>query len=136
MQSFNELRKYIIDNLNIAGVNFTAKDDKKRTYTSVYLVEKPETHILTSGNGLIIKWNESRGGQTVRLFTVEIRILSKEIADLIQIKDELVNMLDFYNRPCAITEYKKFVLSNESGIYFDDNNDSYIDKLFFECRLI
>ena len=138
MQSFNELRNYIIDHLqDINGVSFSAEDtNTKNSYTAVYLVEKPEAHALTSGNGLIIKFNEINGGQTIRNFAVEIRILSKEIADIITIKDSLVNMLDFYNRPCLINRYKKFVFSNEGGIYFDSNNHLYVDKLFFDCKLI
>lgn len=135
--NFNELRKYIMEHINELGdLDFSAKDrENNRNYTAVYLVEKPETHDLAS-NGLIIKFNEISGGQTVRHFMVEIRILSKEIADIVTIKDGLVNMLDFYNRPCSISRYKKFVFSNEGGTLFDEKINCYSNKLFFDCKLI
>lgn len=137
MLSFVELKNYIESHIaDFGGVTFAATDrNSKANHSAVYLVEKPETHDITS-NALIIKWNEYNGGQTIRSFAVEICILSKDIASVIQIKDALVNLLDFYNRPCEIPKYKKFVLSNEGGIYFDENNHFYVDKLFFECKLI
>lgn len=134
---FLDLKNYIENHIeDFDGLTFTAKDrNSKRDYTAIYLVEKPKTHDITS-NAVIIKWNEIDGGSPVRSFAVEIRILSKDIANVLQIKDTLVQMLDFYNRPCEITKYKKFRLSNEGGIYFDDIANLYVDKLFFECKLV
>ena len=138
MMNFNELRKYIIANIDhLGGLNFTATDrNSKKTYTAVYLVEKPETHDLTSGNGIVIKFNEVGGGQVVRHFVVEIRILSKNLSNTITIREGLSDMLDFYRTPCRISRYKKFVLSNDGGAYFDDKNKLYINKLFFDVKLI
>ena len=136
MQTFNELRKYIIDNLDNIGAFVATDKNSKTEYKAVYLIEKPEQHTLTSGNCLIIKFNEVDGGKAVRHFAVEIKIMSKDISDLIATKDALVNMLDFYNRPCAIPDYRKFRLSNEGGIYFDENNLMYVDKLLFDCKAI
>lgn len=137
MLSFVELKNYIESHIaDFDGLTFSARDrNSKRDYSAVYLVEKPETHDITS-NALIIKWNEYNGGQTIRSFAVEIRIMSKDIASVIKIKDALVNLLDFYNRPCEIPKYKKFVLSNEGGIYLDEISGLYVDKLFFDCKLI
>lgn len=134
---FNELRRFIINNLEIDGIAFRATDKTDgQIYDAVYLVEKPETHETTSGNYLLIKWNQNNGGHTVRSFTVEIWIMTKDLGDNCLIANELVNLLDFYNRPCEISKYKKFVLSNEGGTYYNDNIHLYTDKLFFECKLI
>lgn len=138
MMNFNEVRQYIIANLNdFNGLSFTAKDRTSNTeYTSVYLVEKPETHDLTSGNAIIIKFKEIGGGQVVRHFAVEIRILAKSASNAITIRESLINMLDFYRNPCLISRYKKFVLSNDGGLYFDDKANLYVNKLFFDVKLV
>jgi len=138
MMNFNELRNFIIDNIEEAtNMQFCTKaKGSRKTETAVFLVEKPETYTLTNNRMIIIKWREISGGKTVRRFVVETWIYAKEIKDVITIKDALTNMLDFYNRPCEITRFKKFTLSNEGGIYYDDKKQLYVDKLFFECRLV
>lgn len=138
MMNFIELRNYIIENSNaFNGITFQAKDrNSKAVYPAVYLIEKPSTHDIISNNGLIIKYNEIGGGQTVRQFAVEIKILSKSLKDLITIRDALIDMLDFYRCPCRIARYKKFVLSNDGGAYFDDIANMYVNKLFFDVKLI
>ena len=45
-------------------------------------------------------------------------------------------MLDFYNRPCAIKEYIKFRFSHDSGIFYDDNLQMYVNALTFDCKKI
>lgn len=136
MLSFVELKNYIESHIaDFDGLTFSARDrNSKRDYSAVYLVEKPETHDITS-NALIIKWNEYNGGKTIRSFAVEIRIMSRDIASVIKIKDALVNLLDFWNRPCDIPKYKKLKLSNEGGIYCDEISKMYVDKLFFDCKI-
>ena len=102
----------------------------------IYLIEKPESHKLSSGNAVIIKFNEINGGHTVRHYSVEIKCMAKEIIDVVIIKDAIIKMLDFYNCPCPIGTYTKLQFSNEGGIYYDQNNQMYIDKLFFDCKLV
>lgn len=132
-----ELRNYIISHLSDFDVTFTAKDTTtNNTYTAVYLIEKPECHKLTSGNALIIKWNELDGGNYVRHFKVEITILADKLKNAISIKDTLIDMLDFYKEPCKIPEYTKFRFSNEGGIWLNKDTLLYNDKLFFECKII
>ena len=134
--NFNEVRNYIIENIAVFGdISFTATDKTtNRQYQSIYLVEKPQNHIITSGNALIIKFHELNGGQVVRQHQVEIWILSNDLSNMVTIKDKIVNLLDFYNRPCEITQFNKFRFSNEGGIYFDDSLALYKNKLFFECK--
>lgn len=138
MMNFNELREYIINNIeNDTELQFRAKNKAGiNTSLAVWLFEKPETLTPSDNRFILIKWHEINGGQTVRHFAVEIWIHAKELRDVVITKDALVNMLDFYNRPCEINRYKKFILSNEGGIYFDENKGLYVDKLFFDCKLI
>lgn len=139
MQSFGELREYIIAHLEQdTGLMFNAKVENadKSTSKAVWLVEKPSTFLPADDRYVVIKFNEINGGQTIRHFALELQIHAKEIRDIVLTKDALVNMLDFYNRPCEIPRYKKLVFSNEGGIYFDENKNLYVDKLFFDCKLI
>lgn len=136
MVNFNEVRKYIIDNLAAFGnITFTAQDEtNSNNYSSIYLIEKPKNHKITSGNALIIKFHELGGGNPVRKYYVEIWILSEDLADIVTIKDVLVDMLDFYKTPCLIPDINKFRLDSESGITFDDNTQMYVNRIYFDCN--
>lgn len=136
MVNFNEVRKYIIDNLAAFGnITFTAQDETNgNNYSSIYLIEKPKNHKITSGNALIIKFHELGGGNPVRKYYVEIWILAEDLADIVTIKDVLVDMLDFYKTPCLIPDINKFRLDSESGITFDDNTQMYVNRIYFDCN--
>jgi len=136
MVNFNEVRKYIIDNLAAFGnITFTAQDETNgNNYSSIYLIEKPKNHKITSGNALIIKFHELGGGNPVRKYYVEIWILAEDLADIVTIKDVLVDMLDFYKTPCLIPKINKFRLDSESGIAFDDNTQMYVNRIYFDCN--
>lgn len=133
-----ELRRYIINNLSaFENITFQSTDIKTNsTYTSIYLIEKPQNHKLTSGNGLVIKFSELNGGNVVRHFEVSIHVLSKNLKNATAITQTLIDMLDFYNRPCAIKEYIKFRFSHDSGIFYDDNLQMYVNALTFDCKKI
>lgn len=137
IHTFSELREYILSHIeNMTGLKFKAKEkNSKKTVPSVFLIEKPDIYEL-SNIGIIIKFNEISTGNDVRHYAIELKIESKEIADLLTTKEALVSLLDFYNRPCEIANYVKFVFSNEGGFYFDKNINLYVDKLFFDCKLI
>ena len=136
MVNFNEVRKYIIDNLAAFGnITFTAQDETNgNIYSSIYLIEKLKNHKITSGNALIIKFHELGGGNPVRKYYVEIWILAEDLADIVTIKDVLVDMLDFYKTPCLIPDINKFRLDSESGITFDDNTQMYVNRIYFDCN--
>ena len=136
MVNFNEVRKYIIENLAAFGnITFTAQDETNgNNYSSIYLIEKPKNHKITSGNALIIKFHELGGGNPVRKYYVEIWILAEDLADIVSIKDVLVDMLDFYKTPCLIPDINKFRLDSESGITFDDNTQMYVNRIYFDCN--
>lgn len=136
MVNFNEVRKYIIENLAAFGnIAFTAQDETNgNNYSSIYLIEKPKNHKITSGNALIIKFHELGGGNPVRKYYVEIWILAEDLADIVTIKDVLVDMLDFYKTPCLIENINKFRLDSESGITFDDNTQMYVNRIYFDCN--
>lgn len=138
MVNFNNVRNYIIDNLAaFDGISFTATDKTtNRNYQSIYLVEKPQSHEITSGNALIIKFHELGGGNYVRDYYVEVWILSKDLSDIVKIKDTLVDILDFYKTPCLIDNINKFRMDSESGITFDDNTQMYVNRIYFDCNFL
>ena len=136
MVNFNNVRNYIIDNIAAFGdITFTANDETtNRQYQSIYLVEKPQSHEITSGNALIIKFHEMGGGNYVRNYFVEIWILSKNLPDIITIKDTLVDMLDFYKTPCHIEHINKFTMDSESGVSFDEHTGMYVNRVYFNAK--
>ena len=136
--NFNNVREYIIDNLAAFGdIQFTATDKTtNRQYQSIYLVEKPQNHEITSGNALIIKFHEMGGGNYVRNYYVEIWISSKNLPDIIQIKDTLVEMLDFYKTPCQIEHINKCRMDSEAGISYDEHTQMYVNRVYFNANFL
>lgn len=136
MVNFNNVRNYIIDNIAAFGdITFTANDETtNRQYQSIYLVEKPQNHKITSGNALIIKFHEMGGGNYVRNYYVEILLMSKNLPDIITIKDTLVDMLDFYKTPCHIEHINKFTMDSESGVSFDEHTEMYVNRVYFNAK--
>ena len=138
MVNFNNVRNYIIDNIAAFGdISFTATDKTtNRQYSSIYLIEKPQNHEITSGNALIIKFHELGGGNYVRDYYVEIWLLSKDLSDIVKIKDTLVDLLDFYKKTWLIDNLNKFRMDSESGITFDDNTQMYVNRIYFDCNFL
>lgn len=138
MVNFNNVRSYIIDNLAAFGdISFTATDKTtNRTYSSIYLIEKPQNHEITSGNALILKFHELGGGRSVRNYYVEIWMLSKNLSDIVTIKDTLVDLLDFYKTPCLIDNINKFRMDSESGITYDEHTEMYVNRVYFNANFL
>ena len=137
--NFNTLRQLIIDNLaGIApNVSFTANNKRSQsaTYTAVYLYEKPQEHNLSGGNMIVIRPNEISGGSPCRTYAVELKVCSKELADLITIADGLKNALDIYRNPTpdSLPDYTGMQLNNDGGVYYDDTEKLYVNRLYFVC---
>ncbi len=125
---FEDLREYLADNIELKGTL------NKKEIDAIFLLYKPQQ--AEADNFIVYSFYELDGGKTVRHFMLELKLCCADVPTAIALKDSIVNLLDFYNRPCEITRFKKFVFSNEGGIYFDENTGYYVDKLFFDCKLI
>lgn len=135
METFKDIKDYLIANLEtMTGLIFSANNSN--TTKAIYLIEKPESHKLTSGNAVIIKFNELNGGHTVRQYSLEIKAMAQEMINVVIIKNAIVKLLDYHNRPCDIGNYVKLKFNNEGGVYYDANNGMYVDTLFFECKTV
>lgn len=148
--TFNDLRLKIIDWIKTNSFKAVTKssfecrrvDGNSGSTTAVFCVEKPEVYgnktgeDFTATNYIVIKWNEISGGNPVRHYSVEIGIHSTDTYHVLELKDGLIDLLDYYNRPCDLPGICKFRLSNEGGIYKDEIENRYVDKLFFDCKLI
>lgn len=135
METFKDIKDYLIANLpTMTGLIFSVNNNN--TTKAIYLIEKPESHKLTSGNAVIIKFNELNGGHTVRQYSLEIKAMAQEMINVVIIKNAIVKLLDYHNRPCDIGNYVKLKFNNEGGVYYDANNGMYVDKLFFECKTV
>ena len=98
----------------------------------VFLVEKPKD-ILNAESYIVYSFREIDGGKTLRHYEVEISINCKNIKDIFQIRQNIINDLDFYNRPCSLG-YQKMILANEGGIYLDEISGYHRDKFFFDVK--
>ena len=129
---FEELRVFIANAKILPQAK--SKTNKNKKYDAIFLVEKPAQ--IEADKFIVYRFNEVGGGKVVRQYAVELKVCANDILSLIEIKDNLIKLLDFHDRSCEITQYVKCVLSNEGGIYFDENNNFYVDKLFFEVKRI
>lgn len=129
---FEELRAYIAN----AGILPKAKlaTDKRKKFDAIFLCNKPKE--IEADNFIVYSFNELNGGKTIRQFLITLKVCGNDITSVINLKDSLIQLLNFYDRPCEITRYSKLVFSNEGGIFYDTNTEKYIDNLYFECKLL
>lgn len=129
---FEELRAYIVNADIVPKAKLTA--DKHKKFDAIFLYNKPKE--IEADNFITYSFNELNGGKTVRQFLITIKVCGNDLLSVINLKDSLIELLNFYDRPCEITRYSKLVFSNEGGIFYDTNTDKYIDNLYFECKLL
>jgi len=88
----NAIREYICSNEEI----------KSLIGDNVFLFEKPEQ--ITAKNYILYNFKEISGGQSIRDYQLDIRIVGKDKLKLLQIKDVLITMLDNFNRNTNIKD--------------------------------
>ena len=104
----------------------------------VFLQEKPvEIHDVDSY--IVYSFHEVDGGRVLRHFAVSVIINSNTVDGVYSIRQNMIEKLDFTTNKnkCPFGNgYKKFVLSNEGGVYKDDISGYFVDKLFFDVTRI
>ena len=132
MSNFGNLRNYI-DNIYSQIETDTKQRGTNITVSPVFLYEKPEQ--VTSTNYCVIK-PVLTSANAVKRYTIEIRILTKEIISNRKNSNILTQKLNFFNRPCKIEGMNYLRISNEGGIYYDDKLDLYSNSLYFDSVFI
>ena len=111
-----------LNRLNKGGIAFDA----------IFLFHKPDE--IESDDFVVYSFNELNGNKDLKQYVLTLKIYSKDALNIVANKENLINLLNFYNRPCLIGNISKLVFSNDSGVYFDEKTKCYVNKLFFDCR--
>jgi len=127
---FEKVREYIAK-ANIVP-KAVLKTDKRKKYDAIFFVDKSDE--LQADDFIIYTFNELDGGKDLRHFTLTLKICCVDPLNIVSLKENLIKLLNFYDRPCDIENIAKLVFSNEGGIYFDENTKCYVNKLFFDCK--
>lgn len=128
--NFEELRTYIAE----SGIlpKATLKENKRKKVDAIFLFHKPDE--IESDDFVVYSFNELNGNKDLKQYVLTLKIYSKDALNIVANKENLINLLNFYNRPCLIGNISKLVFSNDSGVYFDEKTKCYVNKLFFDCR--
>lgn len=116
---FNVIREYLVSK-NIVGEN-------------VFFLEKPEK--VTCTDYVIYTFKELDGGNIIRHYQLDIRCVSKEPLQVIEIKDKVINALDIYYKFCKINN-EQFVirsikLLNGGGTIKNEEKGEYNALVYF-----
>jgi hypothetical protein len=107
---------------------------------NVFLVEKPNVKELKDITDYIIyNFKEIDGGSTVRRYQLDIRAVSNDPLKAIEIKDNVIQLLDFYYKSCNIknddTVIRSCKLVNGGGFIKDNDRNTYNAIIYFEVKL-
>ena len=122
----NVIREYIVAN-GIVGEN-------------VFLVEKPNAKELNNVTDYIIyNFKEIDGGSTIRRYLLDIRSVSNSPLKAIEIKDNVIQLLDIYYKSCTIknedTTIRSIKLVNGGGLIKDSDKNNYNSIIYFEVKI-
>lgn len=102
---------------------------------NVFLFERPAQ--IKCDDYIIYTFKELDGGSFIRTYQLDIRVISKNILTVLDIKDKLIKRLDVFNRPTAIYNAEEAIrsclLANGGGIAKNDEGE-YNAFLFFVIK--
>jgi hypothetical protein len=119
----NVIREYIVAN-SIVGEN-------------VFLFEKPKEIEVT--DYIIYNFKELGGGSTIRSYQLDIRAVSDNSLRAIEIKDNVIQLLDIYYKHCKIqnedTTIRSIKLVNGGGLIKNPDTGEYNSIIYFQVKL-
>ena len=129
---FENVRAYIV----AAGIvpKATLKTDTTKAFDAILLLSKPDE--MDADTYLVYRFRRTGGNSVVNKYTFEIKVCSNEALPLIELKDKVAALLDFYCRPVDIEGFTKFRLTDEDGASYDDETGLYTCTLAFECNYV
>ena len=120
---FNVIREYLVSQ-NIVGEN-------------IFLFEKPLQ--VKADDYIIYNFKELDGGSTIRIYQLDVRVVSKDKLKAIEIKDKVINALDIYYKTCKIknedTTIRNIRLTNGGGMIRNDETGEYNVLTYFIARI-
>lgn len=122
----NVIREYIVAS-NIVGEN-------------VFLFEKPNVKELNSVTDYIVyNFKEIDGGSTIRRYQLDIRVVSPDSLKVIEMKDEVIQLLDVYYRSCKIMNVETIIRSiklvNGGGLIKNTETNEFNSIIYFEVKI-
>lgn len=117
MLDFNNLRAFI-ENADICGNN-------------IFLFDKPIE--IKADHYILYSFKELDGGRTTREYQIDIRIVGRDKQKILDMKEKLIYLLDFYYKPCPIKGIRSLKLLNGGGFDFDNRTKEYNVFLYFKA---
>ena len=116
---FENLRAYI-EKADIVGKN-------------IFLINKPKK--IKADSYIVYNFRETNGGKTIRDYQIDLRIISPNVLSVIDIKEKLINLLDFYNRPCDIEGIRVMKMLDGGGLALNEETGEYNCFLYFSAKI-
>ncbi len=123
----NLIREYIVlddEIFNILG-------------SSVFLFEKPE--LSQAEKYIIYNFKEISGGNSIRDYQLDLKVVCKDKLSLFPIKDRLIEILDNFNKPTKIKDSNITIRStrliNGGGIVKNIDSGEYNLLIYFLIKI-
>ena len=104
---------------------------------NIFLFEKPDQ--IKADNYIIYNFKEINGGQSIRDYQLDFRIVSKDKLKLFPIKDQLIQILDNFNKPTKIKDSNTVIrhtrLINGGGIIKNEESREYNLLVYFLVKI-
>ena len=100
---------------------------------NIFLYERPEQ--IKCDSYITYSFHELHGASAVRQYQLDIRAISKDIREVLLVKDRVIKILDCYDKPCSISTADEKVLNcllvNGGGLAHNDETNEYYAFSYF-----
>lgn len=104
---------------------------------NIFLFEKPPK--AKADTYIIYNFKELNGGQSIRDYQLDVRIISEDKLKLFPIKDRLIEILDNFNKPTKIKDSEIIIrhtrLINGGGIIKNEESGEYHLLVYFLVKI-
>jgi len=123
----NAIREYIISDSEINTI----------LGEHVFLLEKPKQ--IEAETYITYNFKEINGGESIRNYQLDLRIVGKDKLLLLTIKDRLIEILDNFNKPTKIKDSSVTIrhtrLINGGGIIKSEDSGEYNVLVYFLVKI-
>lgn len=123
----NAIREYLVSDTDLSSL----------VNDNVFLFEKPEQ--VTAKDYILYNFKEINGGQSIRDYQLDIRIVSKDKLKLLTIKEAVIKLLDNFNKPTKIEDSETIIrhtrLINGGGMIKDEDKGEYNLLVYFLVKI-
>lgn len=123
----NVIREYLVSD---AALSSLVNDN-------IFLLEKPPKS--NTKDFVLYNFKEINGGQRIRDYQLDIRIVSKDKLKLLAIKDAVISLLDNFNKQTNIRDSDTVIrhtrLINGGGMIKDEDKGEYNLLVYFLVKI-